>query len=82
MPEINTGLRDQLIKIGFKDHPRCPKQGHKSRGAAEAQMRGIQRSAERQPDRKDPETLEVYKCQKYVCREKPWHVGHASKGEI
>jgi hypothetical protein len=54
----------------------CRKRGHKSRGAAEAHLRGLVKSQEFKPDHKQGLPMVVYYCIAKSCREMPWHVGH------
>lgn len=73
-------LRQALLDLGYR--PLCPKHGHRSRPAAEAQLRSIIKAQERAPDRKELVTLHVYPCRRKECREAPWHVGHFQMSEM
>jgi hypothetical protein len=54
----------------------CHKRGYKSRGAAEAHLRGLEKAKDYKPDLKDGLPMVVYYCIAISCRENPWHVGH------
>jgi len=54
----------------------CHKRGHRSRGAAEAHLRGLEKAKDYKPDFKDGLPMVVYYCIARTCRENPWHVGH------
>ena len=55
---------------------RCWKQGHKSKGAAEAHLRGLEKAQEFKPDEKQGIQMIVYYCIAKRCQGAPWHVGH------
>lgn len=59
--------------------PKCRKHGHKSEGAARAQLRSIMnRDSVRNRDKKNIDELTVYRCRHRECKSHPWHVGHDS----
>jgi hypothetical protein len=77
---FNPAIRDQLSALGYRElcnHGN--KQGHQSRGAAEAQLRSIRKvHVERgRPSYKDLSSLNVYYC--YRCEQ--WFVGHSKYGK-
>jgi hypothetical protein len=59
-----------------RTNKRCGKQGHRSRGAAEAHLRGLMKAQEFKPDWKPRVQMVVYYCIAKTCSEAPWHVGH------
>jgi len=64
------------VPIVDKTSKRCSRQGHKSKGAAEAHLRGLNKAQEFKPDMKQGIQMAVYYCIAKSCRETPWHVGH------
>lgn len=64
---------------------KCRKQGHKSREAAEAHVRALQKAIESGVlvDEKDGQEIHVYLCDRWLreCKAKPYHVGHRRKSE-